>query len=81
MSQLVPYHLNNSEQDEGLMFATMFDYQTDEYRKPVDLINETISCASAQPDLPGGAAACDGDGNLCESKTSSPADLTYIERL
>ncbi|XP_022114815.2 transcription factor kayak isoform X2 [Pieris rapae] len=34
MSQLVPYHLFNGEQDESLMFATMFDYQN-EYSKPV----------------------------------------------
>ncbi|XP_032521228.1 transcription factor kayak isoform X2 [Danaus plexippus] len=34
MSQLVPYQLLNSEQDDGLMFATMFDYQMDEYNKP-----------------------------------------------
>ncbi|XP_068619060.1 transcription factor kayak isoform X2 [Battus philenor] len=35
MSQLVPYHLLSGEQDDSLMFATMFDYQTDEYNKPV----------------------------------------------
>lgn len=34
MSQLVPYHLLNSEQDDSLMFATMFDYQNEEYNKP-----------------------------------------------
>ncbi|CAF4910028.1 unnamed protein product [Pieris macdunnoughi] len=38
MSQLVPYHLFNGEQDESLMFATMFDYQN-EYSKPVMLTN------------------------------------------
>ncbi|XP_075983113.1 transcription factor kayak isoform X2 [Anticarsia gemmatalis] len=35
MSQLVPYHLTHSEQDDSLMFATMFEYQTDDYRKPM----------------------------------------------
>lgn len=35
MSQLVPYHLYNGEQDDSLMFATMFDYQADEYKKPM----------------------------------------------
>ncbi|CAH1637629.1 unnamed protein product [Spodoptera littoralis] len=35
MSQLVPYHLYSSEQDDSLMFATMFDYQADEYKKPM----------------------------------------------
>lgn len=35
MSQQVPYHLYSSEQDDSLMFATMFDYQTDEYKKPM----------------------------------------------
>ncbi|XP_041969953.1 transcription factor kayak isoform X2 [Aricia agestis] len=35
MSRLVPYHLSTGEQDDdSLMFATMFDYQTDEYNKP-----------------------------------------------
>ncbi|XP_063831462.1 transcription factor kayak isoform X2 [Ostrinia nubilalis] len=34
MSQLVPYHISG-EQDDSLMFATMFDYQTDEYNKPM----------------------------------------------
>lgn len=33
MSQLVPYHLS-SEQDDSLMFATMFDYQIEDYNKP-----------------------------------------------
>ncbi|XP_038206508.1 transcription factor kayak isoform X2 [Zerene cesonia] len=35
MSQLVPYHLLSSEQDDSLMFATMFEYQNDDYAKPV----------------------------------------------
>lgn len=35
MSQLVPYHLISSEQDDSLMFATMFDYQADDYKKPM----------------------------------------------
>ncbi|XP_030032703.1 transcription factor kayak isoform X2 [Manduca sexta] len=35
MSQLVPYHLLSGEQDDSLMFATMFDYQADEYAKPI----------------------------------------------
>lgn len=37
MSQLVPYHLTSSEQDDSLMFATMFEYQNDDYNynKPV----------------------------------------------
>ncbi|XP_073950630.1 transcription factor kayak isoform X2 [Choristoneura fumiferana] len=35
MSQLVPYHYHSSEQDDSLMFATMFEYHTDEYAKPV----------------------------------------------
>lgn len=44
MSQLVPYQLLNSEQDDGLMFATMFDYQMDEYNKPkVSLIYSVYS--------------------------------------
>lgn len=34
MSQLVPYQLPNSEQDDSLMFATMFDYQIEDYNKP-----------------------------------------------
>lgn len=34
MSQLVPYHIISSEQDDSLMFATMFDYQMDDYNKP-----------------------------------------------
>ncbi|XP_023954926.1 transcription factor kayak isoform X2 [Bicyclus anynana] len=34
MSQLVPYHLLSSEQDDSLMFATMFEYQMDDYNKP-----------------------------------------------
>ncbi|CAH2045719.1 unnamed protein product, partial [Iphiclides podalirius] len=34
---LVPYHLSG-EQDDSLMFATMFDYQTDEYNKPVPVV-------------------------------------------
>ncbi|CAK1552298.1 unnamed protein product [Leptosia nina] len=34
MSQLVPYHLLSGEQDDSLMFATMFDYQNEEYSKP-----------------------------------------------
>ncbi|KAL0819804.1 hypothetical protein ABMA28_007837 [Loxostege sticticalis] len=34
MSQLVPYQISG-EQDDSLMFATMFDYQTDDYNKPV----------------------------------------------
>ncbi|KPI92431.1 hypothetical protein RR46_13652 [Papilio xuthus] len=49
MSQLVPYHLLSSEQDDSLMFATMFDYQTDEYNKPVRfpyLVFEDISAIS-----------------------------------
>ncbi|CAH0728266.1 unnamed protein product, partial [Brenthis ino] len=33
MSQLVPYQLLNSEQDDSLMFATMFDYQIEDYNK------------------------------------------------
>ncbi|XP_045503027.1 transcription factor kayak isoform X2 [Colias croceus] len=35
MSQLVPYHLLSGEQDDSLMFATMFEYQNDDYAKPV----------------------------------------------
>ncbi|XP_072930044.1 transcription factor kayak isoform X2 [Epargyreus clarus] len=37
MSQLVPYHLLSCEQDDSLMFAnaTMFDYQPDDYNKPI----------------------------------------------
>ncbi|XP_013192177.1 transcription factor kayak isoform X2 [Amyelois transitella] len=34
MSQLVPFNFNG-EQDDSLMFATMFEYQTDDYNKPV----------------------------------------------
>ncbi|CAG4931576.1 unnamed protein product [Parnassius apollo] len=77
MSQLVPYHLVSGEQDDSLMFATMFDYQTDEYNKPVDLINESINCAITQPDLSAARYGGSSDANLYEAK--SPADLTYIK--
>ncbi|XP_050672027.1 transcription factor kayak isoform X2 [Leptidea sinapis] len=33
MSQLVPYHLLSSDQDDSLMFATMFDYQNEDHAK------------------------------------------------
>ncbi|CAG4986384.1 unnamed protein product [Colias eurytheme] len=46
MSQLVPYHLLSGEQDDSLMFATMFEYQNDDYAKPVE--SKVVDFAGAQ---------------------------------